>query len=82
MKQNWSESGMGIGGAAGRLIKLGQRQRGAQFEALCLLLLRNGDCSEERILGRRRIRSIALEQTLAAALIQESVAPAFSCLTC
>jgi hypothetical protein len=45
-------------------------------------LLRDGDCSDECLLGPRRIRRIALEQNLAAAAMQESVAPAFSCLTC
>jgi hypothetical protein len=34
---------MGGGGAAGRLIKLRQRQRRAQLEAPRFLLLRNGD---------------------------------------
>jgi hypothetical protein len=41
-------------------------QSRAQLETPRLLLLRDGDCSEERLLGRRRIRRIALEQNLAA----------------
>jgi hypothetical protein len=45
-------------------------------------LLCNGDSGEECILGRRRIRRIALEQNLAAQAMQESVALVFSCLTC
>ena len=42
------EDGVGVGGAAGRLIEIGKRQRRAQFEALGLLLLRDGDSGEER----------------------------------
>jgi hypothetical protein len=45
-----------------------------------LLPLRNGDCSEERIFGRRRTHRIAFEQNLTAQAMQESVAPVFSCL--
>jgi hypothetical protein len=41
----------------------------------------DGDCGEQCILGRRRIRRIALEHNLAVAAMQESVAPAFSCLS-
>jgi hypothetical protein len=43
-------------------MELRQRERRAQLETPCLLLLRNSDCREERILGRRRIRRIALER--------------------
>jgi hypothetical protein len=74
------ENGVGVGNAPCRLIKFSQRERGAQLEAPRFLLLRDGDCGEQCILGRRRIRRIALEQNLAAAAMQESVAPAFSCL--
>jgi hypothetical protein len=42
------------------------------------VLLRDGDCSEECILGRRCIRRTVLEQNLPAAAMHESVAPAFS----
>jgi hypothetical protein len=47
----------------------------------CALLLRDGHCGEECVLGRRRIGRIALEQNLAAQAMQESVAPVFT-LTC
>jgi hypothetical protein len=73
---------MGVGGAVRGVIELRQRERPAQLETARLLLLRDGDCSEERILGRRRIRRIALEQNLAAAAVQVSVAPVFSRLAC
>ena len=69
---------MGVGGAAGRLIKLRQRQRRAQLETPRLLLLRDGDSGEECFLGRRRVRRIALQQNLAADAVQESVALVFS----
>jgi hypothetical protein len=55
---------------------------GAQFETASFLLLRNGDSGQKRFFGRHRIRRIALEQNLAAAAMQESVAPVFSCLAC
>jgi hypothetical protein len=64
------------------VIELRQRERRAQLETPRLLLLRDGDCGEECVLDRRRIRRIALEQNLAPAAMQESVAPVFSCLTC
>src|SRR5215813_12755804 len=73
---------MRIGWPPVRLIKLGQRKRRAQLKTPCFLLLGEGDCSEQCILGRRRIRWIALEQNLAAQAMQESVAPVFSCLSC
>jgi hypothetical protein len=63
------------------VIELRQRERRAQLETPRLLLLGDGDCSEERILSRGRIRRIAFEEKLATAAMQESVAPAFSCLT-
>jgi hypothetical protein len=38
----------------------------AALKTARLLLLRDGDCRDQRVLGRRRIRRIALEQNLAA----------------
>src|SRR5215831_5872859 len=64
------------------MIELRQRECRAQLETPRLLLLRDGDCGEERILGGCRIYRIALEQNLAAEAMQESVAPVLSCLTC
>ena len=37
------EDGVGVGGAGGRLVELGERKRRAQFEAARSLLLRDGD---------------------------------------
>ena len=54
------EDGVGVGGAAGRLIEIGKRQRRAQFEALGLLLLRDGDSGEERFFDWRGVCRIAL----------------------
>ena len=51
---------MGFGGAAGRLIELGQRQRRAQFEAARALLLRDGDGGQERFFRRRGVGGVAL----------------------
>src|SRR5215471_14144614 len=76
------EQGMRVRGSVRRVIELRQRERCAQLKTARLLLPRDGDCSEECILGRRRIRRAALEQNLAAQAMQESVAPVFSCLTC
>src|SRR6478609_9470099 len=69
---------MGVGGTAGRLIKPPQRERGAQLEALCLLLLRDGNGSKERLLRRRRVHSIALEQNIAANAVRFSSEPALT----
>jgi hypothetical protein len=65
-----------VGGAAplsGCAIKR-QIEGCAQLKTARPLLLRDGDCNEECILGQRRIRPIALEQNLAATVMQESVA--------
>ena len=72
------EHGMGVGGAIGRLIELRQRERRAQLVAPRLLLLRNGDGGEERFLGRRRVRRIALEQDFAADAMGFRCKPALS----
>src|SRR5215470_14368133 len=75
------EHGMSVRGTARGTIKACQIESCVQLKTARLLLLRDGDCSEECILGRRRIRRIALEQNLAAQAMQESVAPVFPCLT-
>ena len=51
-----------IGVAIGRAIKLRQRQRGAQFEAARLLRLRDRDRDLQRLLRRRGISWVALQQ--------------------
>jgi hypothetical protein len=73
---------MSVSGTAGGIIKACQIESRAQLKTPHLLLLRDDDCSEQCILGRRCIRRIALEQNLAAQAMQESVAPMFSCFTC
>ena len=57
---------MGVGGAAGRLVELGERERRAQFEAARALLLRDGDGGLEGFLRRRGVRRVALQQHFAA----------------
>ena len=72
---------MGVRGTTRGIIKACQIESCAQLKTACLLLLCDGDSSEECILGRCGIRRIALEQNLATQAMQESVAPAFSCLS-
>jgi hypothetical protein len=57
---------VGVGVAVGRAIKLRERQRGAQLEAARFLRLRDGDRDLKRLLGRRGIGRIALQQDLGA----------------
>ena len=64
------EDGVGVGGAAGRLIEFGQRERRAQFEAARALLLRDGDGRQERVFRRRGISGVALQQDVAADAMQ------------
>ena len=61
---------MGLGGAAGRLIELGERQRRAQFEAARALLLRDRDGGQESLFRRRGVGGVALEQDFAARPMQ------------
>ena len=60
------EDGVGFGGAAGRLVEFGERQRRAQFEAARALLLRDGDGGLERFFRGRGVGGIALQQHFAA----------------
>ena len=46
---------MSVRGSVRRVIELRQRERRAQLKTARRLLLRDGDCREERILGRRRM---------------------------
>ena len=59
------ENGVRFGGAGRRLIELRQRERGAQAEAACPLLARDGDGGLEGFLSRRGIGGIAPEQQFA-----------------
>ena len=61
---------MGVGGAGGRLVELGERKRGAQFEAARALLLRDGDGGQEGFFRRRGVGGVALEQDFAARPMQ------------
>ena len=70
------QHGVRIGVAIGRAIKLRQRQRGAQFEAARFLRLRNGDRGPQRLLGRRGIGRVALQQDLGADAAHLRFAPA------
>ena len=45
---------MSVDGTAGRLVELGERERGAQFEAARGLLLRDGDGGLEGFFRRAR----------------------------
>jgi hypothetical protein len=56
---------MGVGVAAGAAIKLRKGQRGTQLEAARFLRLRDRDRSLQRLLGRRGIGRVALQQDLA-----------------
>ena len=64
------EDGVGVGGAAGRLVELGERERRAQFEAARALLLRDGDGGPERFFRGRGVGRIALQQHFAARAMQ------------
>ena len=64
---------MGVGGATGRLIEVGQRQRRAQFEATRPLPLSDGDGGLERCLRGRQVGGITFEQHFAADAMQFGV---------
>ena len=61
-----AESGVSVGVAAVCAIELGERQRGAQFEAAGFLGLCDGDGGKEGVFGGGRIGRIALQKDLAA----------------
>jgi hypothetical protein len=58
-----------VGGTAGRLPKLGERERCAQFEAARCLLPRDGDGGPEGFLGREA-GGVELQQNFAADAMQ------------
>src|SRR5271170_1806432 len=66
---------VGIDPAAGGLVELGQRQRGAQLEAAGLLLLRYGDGGEEGRFGGSGVGGVLFEEDFAADAMQASVEP-------
>ena len=61
---------MSVGGASDRLVRLGERQRGAQFEAARALLLRDRDGGQERFFRGREVSGVALKQDFAARPMQ------------
>jgi hypothetical protein len=61
---------MGLNGAGGRLIELGERERGAKLEAARALLTRDSDRSPEAFLSRGKVSRVALEQHFAADSMQ------------
>src|SRR6185437_944185 len=58
--------GVGVGGTAGRLVKPGERERGAETPASRALLLCDAQCGFEGFLRGGGIGRIAAEQTFAA----------------
>ena len=72
------EDSVGVGGAGGRLIELGERKRREQLVAARALLLRDGDGGLEGFLGGRRIGEVALQENFAAQAINERVRAMFS----
>ena len=64
------EDGVGFGRAGGRLVELGERKRGAQFEAARALLLRDRDGGQESFFRRRGVGGVAFEQDFAARPMQ------------
>ena len=72
------EDGVGVGGAAGRLVEFRERERRAQFEAARALLLRDSDRGLERFLCGRGVGGIAFQQNFAANAMQFGVECAMS----
>ncbi len=60
------EGGVGFGGAAGRVVEVGERQRGAQFETARPLLLCDADGGLEGFFRGRGAVRILVKQELAA----------------
>ena len=69
------QHGVGIGVAIGRATKVRQRQRGTQFEAARFLRPRDGDRGLQRLLGRRGIGRVALQQDLGTDAVQFRFVP-------
>jgi hypothetical protein len=73
------ENGVSFGEASGRLVELGERQRGAQFEAARGLLLCDRDGGEEGLFRGRGIGGVACEQHFAAHPMQLRFERAVAC---
>ena len=61
----------GVSGAGGRLVKLGERQRGAQTPTACALLFCDGDGVPEGFLRTDEVAGVAFEQDFAAQEMRE-----------
>ena len=70
---------MGVGGAAGRLVELGERQRGSQFEAAGALSASNPYCGLEGLLRGGRVRRGAAQKDLAANAVDLRIEGAMLC---
>ena len=71
------EGSVGVGGAVGRLVELGERERRAQFEAARSLLPRDSDGGQEGFFRRRGVGRVALQQRFASRPMQRC----FKCAT-
>ena len=76
--QRRPENVVGVDRAAGGLVELGQRQRGAQLEAAGLLLLRDGDGGEEGGFGGAGFGGVLFEEDFAANAMRVGVEPMLS----
>ena len=70
---------MGVGVAAGRAVKFGERERGAQFEAAGLLALGDGDGGKVGVFGGVGVCRVFLEEKVATRAVDLCVKPALSC---
>jgi hypothetical protein len=64
------EDRMGLGGTAGRLVKLGKRERSTQSEAARTLLPRDRDSGQEGFFYRRGVGGVVLDENFAARAMQ------------
>jgi DNA-binding helix-hairpin-helix protein with protein kinase domain len=72
------KDGVRLGRTAGRLVQLGQRERGKQFITARTLLLSDRDCGLVGLLRVSGIVGIAFQQDVAARPMQEGVEGALS----
>ena len=61
---------MSLREAVGRLVEPGERERRTQLETARRLLLRDGNRGQERVLSRRGVGRVVLEQHLTAGAMQ------------
>jgi hypothetical protein len=70
-KPSSAKGGVGVRGAAGRVVELGEGKRREKFVAACALSLRDGDRGSICVFGGADVRGIAFEQNVAAKAMQE-----------